>query len=97
MIFDRLGDAALCQLCRAVDRVADLPPAKDDGEPWMFLGIALFGLGIGNALALPPLIAQQEFASDETSRIVPLIVAIGSGQICLCAGSIQSAAWGRGS
>ncbi|MCL4067397.1 MFS transporter [Pseudomonas sp. GX19020] len=44
---------------------------------WLFLGIALFGLGIGNATSLPPLIAQQEFSPAETARVVPLIVAIG--------------------
>ena len=45
--------------------------------PWLFLGIALFGLGIGNATSLPPLIAQQEFSPSVTVRVVPLIVAIG--------------------
>ena len=51
--------------------------AAGSGGPWLFLGIALFGLGIGNATSLPPLIAQQEFSSAETARVVPLIVAIG--------------------
>ena len=50
--------------------------AGGDG-PWLFLGIALFGLGIGNATSLPPLIAQQEFSPSVTARVVPLIVAIG--------------------
>jgi hypothetical protein len=40
------------------------------------LGIALFGLGIGNATSLPPLIAQREFSSAEIGRVVPLMVAI---------------------
>ncbi|MFG6083374.1 MFS transporter [Paracoccus litorisediminis] len=48
-----------------------------EGGVWLVLGIALFGLGIGNATSLPPLIAQQEFSPDETARVVPLIVAIG--------------------
>ncbi|TKA94247.1 MFS transporter, partial [Cereibacter changlensis] len=51
--------------------------AAGDGGPWLFLGIALFGLGIGNATSLPPLIAQQEFCPPATARVVPLIVAIG--------------------
>ncbi|MFN4100978.1 MAG: MFS transporter, partial [Pararhodobacter sp.] len=51
--------------------------AAGDGGPWLFLGIALFGLGIGNATSLPPLIAQQEFTPVEVMRVVPLIVAIG--------------------
>ena len=51
--------------------------AAGEGGLWLFLGIALFGFGIGNATSLPPLIAQQEFSSAETARVVPLIVAIG--------------------
>lgn len=51
--------------------------AAGEGELWLFLGIALFGLGIGNATSLPPLIAQREFSPVETARVVPLIVAIG--------------------
>jgi MFS family permease len=51
--------------------------AAGNSGPWLFLGIALFGLGIGNATSLPPLIAQQEFPPAETARVVPLIVAIG--------------------
>lgn len=51
--------------------------AAGEGGLWLFLGIALFGFGIGNATSLPPLIAQQEFSSAETASVVPLIVAIG--------------------
>ncbi|NPD15132.1 MFS transporter [Xinfangfangia sp. D13-10-4-6] len=51
--------------------------AASDASLWLILGIALFGLGIGNATSLPPLIAQQEFSPAEVSRVVPLIVAIG--------------------
>jgi MFS family permease len=47
------------------------------GGPWLFLGLLLFGLGIGNATSLPPLIAQSEFTPAEAARVVPLIVAIG--------------------
>ncbi|HEY8611918.1 MAG TPA: MFS transporter [Roseomonas sp.] len=41
----------------------------------MLAGIALFGLGIGNATSLPPLIAQAEFAPADTARVVALITA----------------------
>lgn len=51
--------------------------AAGDGGLWLFVGIALFGLGIGNATSLPPLIAQQEFSASDVARVVPLIVAIG--------------------
>ena len=42
----------------------------------MLLGLVLFGLGIGNATSLPPLIAQVEFTPAETGRVVALITAI---------------------
>ncbi len=43
--------------------------------PLLWLGVILFGAGIGNANSLPPLIAQVEFAWDDVARVVPLIVA----------------------
>ncbi|QKH37603.1 MFS transporter [Achromobacter pestifer] len=45
----------------------------------IWLGVLLFGSGIGNATSLPPLIAQTEFARADTQRVVPLIVAISQG------------------
>ncbi|MBT0779166.1 MFS transporter [Paracoccus sp. pheM1] len=51
--------------------------AAGEGGAWLILGIALFGLGIGNATSLPPLIAQQGFTPAEVARVVPLIVAMG--------------------
>jgi hypothetical protein len=43
--------------------------------PLLWLGVILFGAGIGNANSMPPLIAQVEFAWDDVARVVPLIVA----------------------
>ena len=37
----------------------------------------LFGVGIGNATSMPPLIAQVEFVKDDVPRVVALVVAIG--------------------
>ncbi|PWC27384.1 MFS transporter [Teichococcus aestuarii] len=48
--------------------------------PGLLLGLALFGLGIGNATSLPPLIAQGEFTAQDARRVVPWIVA--TGQAC---------------
>ncbi|MBP2301808.1 MFS transporter [Azospirillum picis] len=48
-----------------------------DGMAMLAAGIFLFGLGIGNATSLPPLIAQAEFAPADVVRVVPLIVAAG--------------------
>lgn len=42
-------------------------------------GMLLFGLGIGNATSLPPLIAQAEFPRQQTGRVVTLIVALAQG------------------
>jgi uncharacterized membrane protein len=43
--------------------------------PLLLIGVLLFGVGIGNATSLPPLIAQVEFAADDVARVVPLVVA----------------------
>jgi hypothetical protein len=42
----------------------------------LMLGVALFGLGIGNTTSLPPLIAQVEFAGADVARVVALNTAI---------------------
>jgi MFS family permease len=42
----------------------------------LLLGVCLFGVGIGNATSLPPMIAQKEFARGDVQRIVSLAVAI---------------------
>lgn len=49
----------------------------------MILGVLLFGLGIGNATSLPPLIAQVEFDKADVSRVVPLIVALSQATYAL--------------
>lgn len=45
--------------------------------PLLLLGVLMFGIGIGNATSLPPLIAQVEFVKDDVARVVALVVAIG--------------------
>jgi MFS family permease len=44
--------------------------------PLLLLGCALFGLGLGNLISLPPLIAQAEFARAEVGRVVALVTAV---------------------
>jgi hypothetical protein len=44
--------------------------------PLLWVGVILFGAGIGNATSLPPLIAQVEFSAEDVPRVVALIVAI---------------------
>jgi hypothetical protein len=43
----------------------------------LLLGVALFGFGLGNAVSLPPLIAQQAFPEAALPRVVALVVATG--------------------
>ena len=43
--------------------------------PLLVAGVLLFGVGIGNATSLPPLIAQSEFVEADVGRVVSLIVA----------------------
>ena len=53
--------------------------AAGTSVPLLLVGTLLFGVGIGNATLLPPLIAQVEFARDDVARVVALIVAIAQG------------------
>jgi MFS family permease len=53
--------------------------AAGGNVPLLFLGIVLFGAGLGNNTSLPPLIAQTEFNKEDASRVVPLIVAMSQG------------------
>jgi hypothetical protein len=41
----------------------------------LLIGIALFGLGLGNATSLPPMIAQSDFAPADTARVVAMVTA----------------------
>jgi len=50
--------------------------AAGTSVPLILLGVLLFGVGIGNATSLPPLIAQVEFVPKDVSRVVALIVAV---------------------
>ena len=50
--------------------------AAGQSVPLLLLGVVLFGLGIGNATSLPPLICQVEFVKDDVPRAVALMVAI---------------------
>ena len=61
------------QICGAVALIL----AAGTNVPLLLIGVLLFGLGIGNATSLPPLIAQVEFVKDDVPRVVALTVAIG--------------------
>lgn len=46
---------------------------------WLLLGIVLFGLGLGNATSLAPMIAQRDFTPADTARAVALVTACSQG------------------
>jgi len=73
------ADRRLIASCSYAVQIAGLMAfllASGDNVYLLLAGIVLFGLGIGNATSLPPLIAQSEFTKSDVSRVVPLIVAV---------------------
>ena len=57
--------------------------AAGGNVPLLLIGVLLFGIGIGNATSLPPLIAQAEFAGADVGRVVSLIVATSQATYAL--------------
>ncbi|MEO8203104.1 MAG: MFS transporter [Betaproteobacteria bacterium] len=57
--------------------------AAGTNVPLLMAGVVLFGVGIGNATSLPPLIAQVEFVREDVPRVAALIVAISQGGYAL--------------
>lgn len=63
--------------------------------PWLLVGVVLFGLGIGNATSLPPLMVQTEFHPQDTARMVALLTATAQATYAfapLVFGLVRSAA-----
>ncbi|WP_457282682.1 MFS transporter [Polaromonas sp. P5_D5] len=56
-----------------------LASAAEHQTALILLGVVLFGVGIGNATSLPPLVAQVEFVKEDVPRVVALIVAMSQG------------------
>jgi Uncharacterised MFS-type transporter YbfB len=74
-----LGDAdrrwiAACNFVMQACGVALIALAS--GVLSVIAGCALFGLGVGNLLTLPPLIAQREFRRADVLQVVALVTAI---------------------
>ncbi len=72
---DRRRVAAASYLAQACG-AALLAVSGFESVPLLCLGVWCFGAGIGNATSLPPLIAQQDFASGDVARVVAAIVAM---------------------
>lgn len=56
-----------------------LMQAHGSSPALLIVGAVLFGLGVGNAISVPPVIANLEFPSADATRAVALIVAISQG------------------
>jgi MFS family permease len=54
-----------------------------DAAPMLLLGCVLFGLGVGNVVSMPTLIAQQEFRAADVGTVVALVVAINQAVFAL--------------
>ncbi len=50
--------------------------ALTSGTSTLLMGCALFGLGIGNLVLLPPIIAQAEFEPADIPRVVAMVTAV---------------------
>jgi MFS family permease len=71
---DRRAAGALNFLLQAAGSAA---LAAAGGNPALLLaGAVLFGLGIGNLLSLPPLIAQRDWPPAEVARVVATVTAV---------------------
>ena len=56
-------------------------------SPWLVLpGCVLFGLGLGNLVSLPPLIAEAEFETVDVGRAVALVIAINQATFSFAPG-----------
>jgi predicted MFS family arabinose efflux permease len=74
----RRDAAVLNFLVQAAGSVA-LLAAAGTSAPLMVLSCVLFGLGLGNLLSLPPLIAQAEWPAPQVGAVVALITAVNQG------------------
>jgi hypothetical protein len=52
----------------------------------LLTGCVLFGLGVGNLVSLPPLIAQRDFARIDVNAVVALVVAINQAVFAFAPG-----------
>lgn len=57
--------------------------ADDTSASLLTSGVVLFGFGVGNAISIPPVIANLEFPSEEAPRVIALIVGISQGAYAL--------------
>ena len=75
---DRRLVACVCYALQAAGSVV-FACAGGTNAHLLLVGVLLFGSGFGAATSMPPLIAQVEFAKEEVTRVVALIVGISQG------------------
>ena len=68
--------AATCVELPLAGRRAGHPDRRRTRQSMLYLGCALFGLGVGNMISLPSLIVQQEFPREDFARVVSSVVAV---------------------
>jgi cyanate permease len=81
--FDRRMATALnllLQVCGLALLAATQLPAP------VLMGCVLFGLGVGNVISLPALIAQAEFDRRDVPRVVALVTAINQAAFAFAPG-----------
>lgn len=65
--------------------------------PLLLLGCVLFGLGVGNMISIPPLIAQTEFGRADAMRVVALVTAVNQAVFAFAPGFLgvvrEAAGW----
>ncbi|MBI1775631.1 MAG: MFS transporter [Proteobacteria bacterium] len=61
--------------------------AAADGAPMVVAGCILFGLGFGNLVTLPPLMAQAEYERAQVQRVVALLTAINQAVFAFAPGT----------
>jgi predicted MFS family arabinose efflux permease len=66
------------------------------GAGMLVLGAVLFGLGIGNLLSLPPLIAQAEWPAAEVAAVIAMVTAVNQAMYAFGPGAFGLALdiWG---
>ena len=67
---------AACAVNFLVQAAGAVLLAFGTGLTMLLLGCVLFGLGVGNLISLPPLIAQREFECADIGTVVALVTAI---------------------
>lgn len=86
VLADRLSRRVLAFWSLALQAGALLLLASAQGSAALYAACALFGLGVGNQISLPPLLVQQEFPVAHFARVTGLVV--GACQFTFASGPL---------